>query len=159
MNMSDTKRATRPSAKRVARDEANAMARIPAPYVPCFLREDWDGVSGIMPAEEPLRPEDYSSSGFVDPWERKAIEGCYDSIGTELIGDDEHGMWWGTERAVWPLSFGAVIHVRGYVGAVEYDGYFLGTEDEAESYAVCHGVTEVSTEVITLDDLLCYADS
>jgi hypothetical protein len=65
-----------------------------------------------------------------------------DANGTPIVGeDDEWGMWWGTVRAAWCLSFHcATVHVSGYMGAIPWSGVFIGTADEAVDYAERHGV-------------------
>ena len=61
-------------------------------------------------------------------------DGC-DRKGRPLIGIDDEGMWWGTEEAAWFLSEQAFsVQVCGWCGSTPYDGYFIGTVDEARDY-------------------------
>ena len=95
---------------------------------------------------------------FVDPVEETRYEAheYLDPYGQELLGEDEHGLWWGTERAAWVLSpgpiEGRVVRVVGKATLtpdvahpwlppkeVLYDGFFIGSDEEAQSYATCRG--------------------
>ena len=100
---------------------------------------------------------------FVDPetFETLADNETLDAHGTDLVGDDEHGCWWGTARAAWvletiedepgparPTTCRSVQVVVGWCWAGHYDGYFVGTVEEARPYAVCHGVRVESIETM-----------
>lgn len=80
---------------------------------------------------------------FVDPvsGERLADTDTCDAHGTDLIGVDEYGVWWGTERAAWVLhEHPFTVQVRGRIGRLAWEGHFVGTEDAAIEYAETHGV-------------------
>jgi hypothetical protein len=82
---------------------------------------------------------------FVDPvsGERYGPWGRQDPHGQDLIGDDEEGLWWGTERAAWVLSPGPIhgrfVRVTGQRKGVLYDGFFIGSEAEAVDYVERRG--------------------
>jgi len=81
---------------------------------------------------------------FVDvqAGERLADHETWDAHGTPLIGMDDDGFWWGTERAAWVLhEYPFVVVVHGTLGCRPWDGYFVGTEEAAIEYAETHGVT------------------
>jgi hypothetical protein len=103
------------------------------------------------PTETMLTYDDTST--FVDPetGERYAPYERLDPHGTPLIGEDEWGLWWGTERAAWVLSEGSTSRLVRFTGTicrttVKWDGFFIGTDDEATLYAECHGVTVAHLE-------------
>lgn len=86
---------------------------------------------------------------FIEPESGEIVDeenGCggwcdVDREGHPLVGYDEMGMWWGTERAVWVLSQQTyTVEVWGYCGADEYIGHFMGTMEEAREYCECHSV-------------------
>jgi hypothetical protein len=83
---------------------------------------------------------------FVDPNTGDRLEGdaLFDCEGCAIVGSDDEGTWWGTERAAWVLSeqYYSVI-VNGYLGADPYVGYFIGTSEEARFYAMTHGVKDI----------------
>jgi len=80
----------------------------------------------------------------------ESTEGTYievDREGAPLIGDDEHGVWWGTEDAAWVLSeVWYSTRVQGYLGSENYTGHFIGTMEEVLFYCVEHGVKVYSVE-------------
>jgi hypothetical protein len=70
-----------------------------------------------------------------------------DSEGQPLIGEDDRGVWWGTERAAWKLSdVWYTVVVTGYRGSQPYFGHFIGTVYEATMYAREHGVKDIVVE-------------
>ena len=80
---------------------------------------------------------------FVDvvAGERLGDNETWDAYGQDLIGFDDDGYWWGTERAAWVLHEHAfVVEVWGRIGSLDWIGYFVGTEDAAIDYAETHGV-------------------
>jgi hypothetical protein len=87
---------------------------------------------------------------FVDIVTGERVEVC-DVHGVDVMGADEHGLWWGTERAAWVLSEQAyTVEVWGHVGSEAYAGHFIGTEEEAIDYAERHMVrVEACTRVLT----------
>jgi hypothetical protein len=84
---------------------------------------------------------------FVDPNTGNRLEGdaLFDCEGCAIVGSDDEGTWWGTERAAWVLSeqYYSVV-VNGYLGADYYIGYFIGTVEEARHYAMTHGVKDIT---------------
>jgi hypothetical protein len=102
-------------------------------------------------ATMPLPETDY----FVDPITGERLGDpstdphgwTMDAEGCEIVGEDEEtgDVWWGTLDAVWVLSACPTIHVvNGYRYAQAYTGYFRGTGEEAERYARCHGVKDIT---------------
>jgi len=68
-------------------------------------------------------------------------EGC-DARGTAVVGSDEEGMWWGTERAAWILEGDglALVEVWGTLCGEPYTGWFVGTVEGARDYCWRHSV-------------------
>jgi hypothetical protein len=68
-----------------------------------------------------------------------------DVHGQPFTGTDDDGkaVWWGTERAAWKLSDAeTVVRVYGKLrSGLDWDGFFLATEEEAVAYAEAHEVT------------------
>lgn len=92
----------------------------------------------------------FAAGYFVDPetGERLPDDAVFDAHGVELIGADDHGLWWGTERACWVLSEGGpVVEASGFIGSEVWGGFFIGSEGDAEWYAETHGVKSVHTEL------------
>ena len=80
---------------------------------------------------------------FVDvvAGERLGDNETWDAYGQDLVGTDDEGLWWGTERAAWVLhEHPFVVEVWGRIGALDWIGYFVGTEEAAIDYAETHGV-------------------
>lgn len=81
---------------------------------------------------------------FVDPvtGEPFADDEKCDADGVDLIGVDDGGdLWWGTPRAAYVLSnHWAIVRVGGFIGSARWDGFFVGTDDEAIDYARGHSV-------------------
>ena len=78
----------------------------------------------------------------VEAGDRLRDDERWDAHGVPLIGADEDGVWWGTDRAAWVLRehpFTVTIH--GHRGRQDWDGHFVGTEADAIEYAETHGVT------------------
>jgi hypothetical protein len=85
---------------------------------------------------------------FVDTETGKLYgEGC-DRRGTDLVGEDADGFWWGTPFAPWCLSEGAaMVCVEGRRGATHCTYFFLGTRDEAVDYVERRGVRVTHVEI------------
>lgn len=71
---------------------------------------------------------------FYDPIEHSTLadDELDDANGRELIGDDDHGLWWGTERAFWVLEAGESARELIVVTGEDkwghpFDGYFYGS--------------------------------
>jgi hypothetical protein len=85
-------------------------------------------------------------SYFADPETFDALDlnDICDAHGAPLIGEDEHGFWWGTSRAAWVLHeedcVESVFVVYGWLGPEQWTGYFMGHKEDAVSYAECHSV-------------------
>jgi hypothetical protein len=80
---------------------------------------------------------------FVDPVSGDRLDDAdkIDAYGQELIGLDDDGFWWGTERAAWVLHEHAfTVTVHGKIGRRAWEGHFVGTEAAAVDYAETHGV-------------------
>jgi hypothetical protein len=93
----------------------------------------------------------FAAGYFFDPetGERLPDDTVFDTHGVELIGADDSGLWWGTERACWVLSErGAAVRASGFIGSETWDGFFIGSESEAKRYAETHSVREVKTETL-----------
>jgi hypothetical protein len=83
----------------------------------------------------------------VEAGERLGDDDKIDAHGVDLIGFDEDGFWWGTERAAWVLfEHPYVVIVHGTLGRHPWDGYFVGTEEAAIEYAETHGVVVSAIE-------------
>jgi len=97
---------------------------------------------------------------FVDPetGDRLPDDEKWDAEGEPIIGSDDDGTWWGTERAAWVLrEWPSVCIVYGWMGPDVYVGYFVGPTSEAREYAETHGVI-VDHEIdagIADDELTC----
>lgn len=81
---------------------------------------------------------------FLDPEtnDRLGDDEKEDVHGQDLIGVDDDGIWWGTDRAAWVLStHQTTCYVHGWQGNHPYVGHFCGTAAEAIDYAETHGVT------------------
>ena len=92
---------------------------------------------------------DVDCNVFVDPFDGETIleQPGVDAHGTDLIGEDDHGLWWGTPRAAWVLRpCTELVHVIGRLGAMTWDGWFIGSVEDAVAYAECHGVVVDETE-------------
>ena len=90
---------------------------------------------------------------FLDPDTRERLpdDAVFDAHGVDLVGADEEGLWWGTERAAWVLcARGDLVRVSGWLGASTWDGFFIGSAAQAERYAESHGVRHMHIE--TLDE-------
>ena len=86
---------------------------------------------------------------FFDPIDRIHIDETIglDAHGTDIVGSDEHGVWWGTARAAWVLyPHHELVHVIGRRGAEAYDGWFVGSIEDAILYAEHHDVRVEKTE-------------
>lgn len=93
----------------------------------------------------------FAAGYFVDSETGEPLpdDTVFDAHGIELIGADDNGLWWGTERAAWVLSEGqTLVRASGFIGSEAWDGFFIGSEDEVEWYAETHGVREVDTETL-----------
>jgi len=78
---------------------------------------------------------------FVDIVTGERVED-HDAEGVDVMGSDEHGVWWGTRRAAWWLSEQHyVVEVWGHIGSEPYQGHFIGTVEEAVDYCERHMVT------------------
>jgi hypothetical protein len=82
---------------------------------------------------------------FVDPETGEVLDESVsrvDAHGRDIVGEDEHGFWWGTERACWKLEHSRhVVRVTAIArdGTV-FDAWFLGSEKAALRYARRWGV-------------------
>jgi hypothetical protein len=111
--------------------------------LPCFCS---DGICAIH--------HGYAESHFIDPETGEVLDespdGNYidhDVHGTPFAGyDEEYGAWWGTDRALWVLSFGEHHVISGRIGYSDYIGHFLGTEAEVIEYCLTHGITITQVE-------------
>lgn len=85
---------------------------------------------------------------WYDPETKQALQGPTeeDSWGTDLIGQDSEGRWWGTPRALWVISPGRgckTFVVTGYLGSETYVLYLRAKHKSvALDYAICHGVKD-----------------
>jgi hypothetical protein len=89
---------------------------------------------------------------FVDPETNELIRSDQrrDVEGMPVIEQDDalESTWWGTPRAAWKLSDAeTVVNVYGDIGGGleweggwHWEGWFLGTEEEAAAFAEAHGV-------------------
>lgn len=74
-----------------------------------------------------------------------------DVNGVDFIGEDDAGAWWGTERAAWMLSTTegrCLVEVSGFLGSVEWQGFFIGTVEEALLWAEKRWIRIVQHEVL-----------
>lgn len=77
---------------------------------------------------------------FIDTISDEIVEDI-DAHGVDVIGEDEHGIWWGTERAAWMISHTYyTVDVWGHLHGKPWQGVFIGTVEEAVDYAERHGV-------------------
>ncbi len=91
-------------------------------------------------------------AAFYDPKTGDKLEEGVDALGQNVIGEDEHGLWWGTPRAAWVLPCTGtmrLVFVSGVRGAEAYDGAFLGSADAAISYVERRGVKVTHVELGT----------
>lgn len=84
---------------------------------------------------------------------RNYLDVNVDRDGTDLVGEDEHGRWFGTEAHPLPLEFSEELRRRsrrrftvyGYLGPDEFDAHVLSVYDAAhvEAYFRFWGVRDV----------------
>jgi hypothetical protein len=111
-------------------------------------------VQSHVPNVTPLGQVGY----WIDPEtsERLPFDPGDDALGVPVSGQDSRGRWWGTRRAAWLLSDNAqVVRVSGWVmpdgkdaarDMLPWDGWFVGTKEQAENCARMCGVHISFTE-------------
>jgi hypothetical protein len=70
----------------------------------------------------------FIARGFVDPvsGERLHRTEQWDADGMRLVGEDDDGIWWGTERAALFLSDSwQSVTIHGWFGSQEFVGHFI----------------------------------
>jgi hypothetical protein len=94
---------------------------------------------------------------FIDPETGEAFDkpnDCGTDVhGTDVVGEDENGMWWGTDRAAWllgdpPVRKAYLVRVDGFLASEPWTGFFIGrrgVERRAVSYARRRAVKDVMT--------------
>lgn len=73
-------------------------------------------------------------SVWYDPFSRRSFPASRyeDADGTPVTGEDEDGIWWGTNRAYWVIDpRGQLLELTGFLGPTPYHMYLRVESKEA----------------------------